>query len=239
MSWRERLAEYNGLDDEAKVALLSAFLAEAGKPLGAAKVRPDAGDFEVQLRGRLGEYPVRVKVQLHLGALTFELKHQQRAGTLYLDWDPEAVARPVEAPDDWSDDDDDDLTVFVHKGIFVAGDADQVRESLAVLQALPPAAVDELFASMIRQQIEQLYVRPDEIMASPDPCLPDLEDPLAAFAEVFSLLTRVVSIFSAAPPADEERIARIPISELVVCKFCGARFMPAAQPRCTNCGAPG
>jgi hypothetical protein len=237
--WTRKLAKYRDLEEDAeKLRLSSALLAEIGPAFDNPKIKPLPDDDEVELRARVQGMPFRVNIEYDVAWVRPEFKIENRAGNLTLTRDHEKIARSKEQNDDWAD--EDELRVFVAKGIFMEGDEDDIDTASATLQVLPATATEALLAGMEALRISQVCVYGQTLKATlPD--LPDLDDPIRDISDAVRLLHGFGVALGAARAHAGEPAASSPsligASARLLCAYCTTRFLPGITTNCPNCGA--
>lgn len=258
-SWGARLGKHRELERPQAVALIGEFLTEIGDAYGGGKiVAPDGDDGDdMELRAVSEGAAFRVRIDVDSGWLFADMKIENRLGPLDLTRDHDKVPRDKAQDDDpWSD--DDEVRVFVEKGIFVEGYDDDVNETLGTLELLPPMNATHTYAEMERLRISWLRAGDDEVGVGFDPNIDDLSDPAAT---VHAAVSTLALIGAALGSGDGEVISRpkviirgavevngqmmepnVPTAarvERVSCAFCSSLYVAhGQQPRCPNCGAP-
>lgn len=226
----------------------------------AAKIKaPDDFD-DMELRARSDGIALRVIVDVSTGWLTHEMKIENRVGSLDLERDHDKVPKHKEPDEDdpWAD--EDEIRVFVAKGIFVEGDDDDVNESLATLAQLPAELSSRVLAEMEHAQMSSVRAHSDELTIRFDPNVDTLPDPVTTIHETVTFMKAVSQALSEGDRdmASEPKVIIRGAVEIngqrleptqgvfsaepvqrVSCSYCSTQYVSAGPaPACPNCGAP-
>ncbi len=257
-SWARRLQQaYAEMDDdEQKWALCEELLGELAPRIEGAKIKKIPDDDEIELRGRMGDTPVKVNLEVDMGWVRPEMKITNRTGELQLERDHEKIPQQRDPDDDWSD--DDELRVFAAKGIFVEGDEEEVNETLGTLGQLPGGTGAELLAAMERLRINTVYAYRDSLSFNSGPNLQDMADPIAHIADLLAIMKKLADALASgerdmagepkvritgAVEINGQRIAPTaggfvaPAVVRVQCEYCSTLFVLGTVSNCPNCGA--
>lgn len=257
-SWAQRLRKaYVELDDdEQKWALCEELLGELAPRLDGAKIKKLPDDDEIELRGRMGDTPVKVNLKVDMGWVRPEMKITNRTGELWLERDHEKIPQQRDPDDDWAD--DDELRVFVAKGIFVEGDEKDVNENMDTLRQLPGETGAELLAAMERLRITTVCALIDSLSFHAGPNLRYMADPIAHFSDLLAIMKKLADALASgerdmagepkvritgAVEINGQRIEPTaggfvaPAIERVQCEYCSTLFVLGTVSNCPNCGA--
>ncbi len=257
-SWAKRLQQaYSGMgDDEQKWALCEELLGELAPGIDGAKIKKIPDDDEIELRGRMGDTPVKVNLEVDMGWVRPEMKITNRTGELRLERDHEKIPQQRDPDDDWAD--DDELRVFAAKGIFVEGDEEEVNETMGTLRQLPGETGAELLAAMERLRITMVYAFRDSLSFNSGPNLQDMADPSAHISDLLAIMKKLADALasgerdmagepkvriSGAVEINGQRIEPTaggfvaPAVERVQCEYCSTLFVLGTVSNCPNCGA--
>lgn len=252
--WRSRLANYGDLSDSKQWALSEQLLGDIAPAFDNAKIKKLLDDDEIELRGRIGDLPVRINFEVDMGWVRPEMKIANRTGELRLERDHEKIPLEKAAGDDWAD--EDALRVFVAKGIFVEGSEEDINQTLSTLGALPHALCTELFAEMERLRMSQLYAFVESLSARFDPNHYEMNDPVADVTAAAQLMQKLAVTLSqgsqgagAASPGEFHDVedgeidmrgggfAPAAAVQRVKCSYCSTLFVLGTTSNCPNCGA--
>jgi len=241
--WPARLAGYRDLREEQQWPLCEQLAEELAPAYAKAKVKIDHEDESVQVRGRVGEVPVRIRFNVDMGWVRPELKIANQLGPLDLERDHEQIPNEDDSDDDW---DDDELRVFVAKGIFIEGDDEEIDQTLATLGLLPDPLRTDLLPEMERLRLSQLYTISDRLLrVSFERELYEMADPVAEIDAGVQLAARVATALNQGPGSGGGRVVdpasagsgRAASFGRVECAYCSTLFVLGATSNCPNCGA--
>ncbi len=236
--WPDRLRGFDDFDDQQKFRVASQLLEELGGTLENPKIKPLQDDDEVELRARLEGVPMRVNLEYDMGWIRPEFKIENHLGTLRLERDHSKIAKTKDNDDDWAD--DDQLRVFVAKGIYVEGYENYVEESLATVKSLPPELLGDLLENIETYRLRGFTMGPDSLEASSVPGFDELEDPVVHIAGLLRFMHRIavgVAASGGDPAGDREAVVTTGAGGRLLCAYCSTRFLPLATTSCPNCGA--
>lgn len=255
--WARRLKGYWDMADRNKWPLCEGLLQDIAPHLENGKIKKLPDDDEIELRARIGGTPVRVNFEVDMGWVRPEMKITNRIGEISLERDHEKIPQDRDSGDDWAD--DDELRVFVAKGIFVEGDDEEVDETLGSLSRLPGDLDRKLVAEMERLQISHFYAFSESMNVGFGPNNYEMVDPVQHILDAIQLMKSVADALATGERdmASEPRVVirgNVEIDglrveptegvhaphavERVTCGYCSTLFVPAAELRCPNCGAP-
>ncbi len=255
--WARRLKGYWDMADPRKWPLCEELLGDIAPHLDGAKIKKIPDDDEIELRARIDGTPVRVNMEVDMGWVRPEMKITNRIGEISLERDHEKIPQERDEDDDWAS--DDELRVFLAKGIFVEGDDEEVDETLDTLSQLPPELKTKLLAEMERLQFMHLYAFSESMNVGLKPNNYEMADPVQHILDVVRLMKELADALATGERdmASEPRViirGNVVIdgqqmaptegthtprpSERVTCGYCSTLFVPAAELRCPNCGAP-
>ena len=256
-NWARRLKGYWDMDDPAKWPLCEELLGDIAPHLDSGKIKKIPDDDEIELRGRIGGTPVKINFEVDMGWVRPEMKITNRIGEIQLERDHEKIPQERDEDDDWAS--DDELRVFVAKGIFVEGDDEEVDETLDTLSQLPEALRGKLLAEIERLQFNHLYVYRDGMNVGLKPNNYEMADPVQHILDVVSIMKQLADTVAAGdrdmaseprviirgnvmidgqPVAPTEGVHTPRSFGRATCKYCSTLFVPGVGSRCPNCGAP-
>jgi hypothetical protein len=151
---------------------------------------------------------------------------------------PVRVKYEADNDDDWGD--DDEIRVFVGKGVFVEGGKDEVGNSLAALAALPPELSARIIKTMERLRLTRFMLFSTLINVGFDDNSYEMADPVAMVNEAIALMAQVAqTVGTVTPPVPGQAsgggVTVVPV-KLVTCSYCSSKFNLGAGARCPNCG---
>ena len=249
-SWKSRLANYGDLSERKQWALCEALLGDVAPGMDNAKIKKLPDDDEIELRGRVGNLPVRINLEVDMGWVRPEMKIANRTGELQLERDHEKIPMEKDADDDWAD--EDDLRVFVAKGIFTEGGEEEVNQTLSTLGKLPEPLAQELLGEIERLRMTTVYAFADSMSVGFDPNHYDMDDPVRHITDGVAMMQKLAGALSegaAAAPGDFQDVedgeldmrgggfAPAAAVARVKCKYCSTLFVMGATSNCPNCGA--
>jgi hypothetical protein len=252
--WRSRLANYGDLSDAKQWALCEQLLGDIAPAFDNPKIKKLPDDDEIELRARLGDLPVRINFEVDMGWVRPEMKISNRTGELQLERDHENTPMEKDADDDWAD--EDELRVFVAKGIFAEGGEEEINQTLSTLGALPEAMRTELLTEMERLRLSRMYAFVDSMSAGFDPNHYEMNDPVRDVIAAAQLMQKLAGTLSqgsagagAAAPGEFQDVedgeldmrgggfAPAAAVQRVKCKYCSTLFVLGTTSNCPNCGA--
>jgi len=237
--WPKRFAGFGDWDDDKKKAVGKELLADIGTRFENPKVKDMLDEDDLELRGRVDGVPVRVQYELDMGWVNLEAKCQGAIEDLELEWDLEKI--PVEAADDDDDwGDDDEIRVFVGKGVFIEGGKDEVGIALAALASLPTELSQRIIQTMERLRLTRFMIFSTVINVGFDDNSYEMADPVAMVGEVTTLMAHVAqAVGTVTPPVPGQAgaggVTVVPVN-VVTCSYCSSKFNLGAGARCPNCG---
>lgn len=189
---------------------------------------PDEDRSEAELRGRVGEVPVRLKIESD-GEWSLEAKVGETSG-VYLRYDPDLEPVEADAEDDFAE--EDDIRVFVTKGLYMETTPDVIELYMPFIERAEPAQLDQLRDAMARLQLSFVWFLNEELeVGGKVPCQ-QLDDPVAVFREVLEVVGWMGTVFP------EQTESKGSLSR-VRCQYCGGHyFFGIRREACPNCGAP-
>jgi len=237
--WPKRFRGFHDWEDDRKKAVGKEFLEAMGALFQNPKVKEVLDEDELELRARYEDLPVRVKYEADMGWVSLEMKCASPLD-IYLEWDPEKVpVHSQDEDDDWEE--DDEVRVFVGKGVFVEGDKSSVSSALAQFASLPAELQDEVVRTMQELELSRLMILGETINAGFKANSYEMPDPAAMIGRAVALMARTASLIGAGgvvvgqTSSAGARVAIVPV-QLVTCGYCRTRFNLGASSRCPNCG---
>ena len=204
--WARRLKGYWDMEDEERWPLCEALLNDIAPHLENGKIKKLPDDDEIELRARIGGTPVRINFEVDMGWVRPEMKVTNRIGEIELERDHEKIPQERGADDDWAD--DDELRVFVAKGIFVEGDESEVDSTLGSLAALPPELSQKLLTEMERLRMSRLYGFAESLSVGFEPNNYEMADPVQHILDGVALMKELADALA----SGERDMARSPTS---------------------------
>ena len=232
-----RLQDWNDLNTNSKLALARDLLEEVSSEIEGSKLK-SVDDDEIELRGRLDDVPFRIKLN-KFGWVLLEAKVSNRAGTFVLQRDHDKIPLEKEPEDDWAD--DDELRVFVAKGIFVEGKEPVVEPYLAALGALAPDDAARLFGEVERLQIGLVYAGPDTLHVNSGRLVYQLGAPVTDLLALAGALKATADALARGTGSADDAGAQTAPARTgrVRCAYCSTLFILAVgNSHCPNCGGP-
>ncbi len=236
--WAARFREFRSMDERDKLALCGDLLTEMAPQIENGLVKPLPDDDEIELRGRVEGMPARVNLEFDVGWVRLEMKINNRVGELSLHRDHEKIPKQKLANDDWAD--EDELRVFIARGIFVEGQERQVASELTTVQSLPSPFVPWLTTEMERLKMSRLFAYADTMNVGFDPNVYEMADPAQ---QIFSGL-HVMKVTAQTLAAGQRDLAiqaspgvqLVPVPR-VQCAYCSTLFLLGDSSKCPNCAA--
>ena len=242
-TWLQRFSDYVSKNQAEREAVCEMLLNEIAPHLDSGKIKKFPDDDRMELRGRIDNLPLRIEILVFvgMGSIELEMKVENRLGQMFLVRDHDKIPMPRDEADDWAE--EDDLRVFVAKGIYVEGMDDEVSEWTSNLQALPMDISKALLTGMEQVRVKNFIVDRPSISVSLQAGNNDLEDPVSsviAGAELIrmlapSLLTDDPNLDSDDEGGDEQTTEPIVRAK---CPYCTTLFVLGRRHDCPNCGAP-
>ncbi|MCP4680569.1 MAG: hypothetical protein GY854_34815, partial [Deltaproteobacteria bacterium] len=210
------------------------------------KVKEKLDFDDIYLRGRYQEVPVMVELDGTAGWVSIDTKCNVPFEDMSLDWDLEKI--PVEADDDDDDDDwgdEEEIRVFLAKGVFAEGGKSEVYQVMDAFASLPKDLGDEILTTMQTRRLTRFGIYGDGVHLGFDEDFYEMSDPIAEIKEVLVFTTKIAKILGAAKPVEGSPTkfviagaAPAAALQLVTCSYCHTKFNMGANSRCPNCGAP-
>ena len=256
-NWARRLKGYWEMDDEDRWPLCEGLLSDIAPHLDGAKLKKLPDDDEIELRARIGGTPVRINFEVDMGWVRPEMKITNRVGTVELERDHEKIPQGRDPDDDWAD--EDELRVFVARGIYVEGDESDVDETLGSLGALPPALGQRLLGEMERLEMSRFHAFSDHMSVGFKPNNYEMADPVQHILDGVRLMKEMADALATGErdmasepkviirgnvvidgvqvqPTQSAHVA--PAVSRVKCGYCSTLFVLGTASNCPNCGAP-
>lgn len=255
--WAGKLKSFWDMEDEQKWELSEGLMNDVATHFENAKVKKDVDDDKVGMRTRVGELPVKVEFDATAGWVSIDMKCPNRVGFLSLERDLEKLPRQKDADDDWAD--DDEVRLFVGKGVFIEGDEDDVNEHLTTLKSLPPEFGDKLISKMETMKLSRFFATQDSLSIGYDDNHYEMADPISEIKNGVEVLTSAAAAFASGSRdmASEPRVrisGNVMINGQLVtpnvggapplqqfarttCKYCSTIYLLGPSSRCPNCGA--
>lgn len=256
-SWAARLKNFRRMEDEEKWALSEALLQDLGTRFDKPKIKKSDDFDDIELRARTGDLPIKIKFDATSGWVSIDMQCDNRTGILVLTWDMDKLPKEKDDDDDWAD--DDEIRIFVGKGVFVEGDDDDVNRSLTTLQSLPTAFADELVSKMTTMKLTLFTAVPGEISIGFKDDHYEMADPVQEILEGVELMKSAAEAFGAGD-RDMSNEPTVQISgnvmingqmvtpnvssapapqaiQRITCKYCSTVYLLTPASKCPNCGA--
>ncbi len=232
---------YDHASEEEKPQILQAFLQGVGEQLGQGQAYANPNDREVQWQGTVDGVPLRIKADIWPSAI-IEAKVQNPHGTIVVEYDPEKVPQPG-APPAW--DESDTQRVFLSRGVFIEGDAQDVDVMVRRLRSLPPE-VGQTIAEALEHSEGRVFMAEDQrIRASFRPEITEMLDPEGQISHMARVVAWVAAMLQTSPLDPQvAQMAGMPGAQAVMaqfqttCAYCNSVYLLNEQSRCPNCGAP-
>lgn len=241
MSWQRHFAQFRSFDleTEQKLALCGQVFQVMAPHLQNSKIVPKYDDDEIELRARVDGVPVRVNLT-DMGWVTIEMKIDNRAGQLMLERDHDKIPKHKQADDDWAD--DDELRVFIARGIFVEGYENDINQAFATLGALPNGFVPWLCGQLERLVLSRLFATHDTMSVGFEPDVDQMRDPVQHIMDAVHTLKQAATGLAqgtAGPMAVQQGyVQQAAPMHRVGCDYCGTLYVLGTSSHCPNCGAP-
>ena len=212
---------------------------------------------KIDMRTRIGEFPVKLEFDATSGWVSIDMKCANRMGNLSLDWDLEKLPKQKDEDDDWAD--DDDIRLFVGKGVFIEGDDDDVNENLATLKAMPADFAANLVSKMETMKLSRFNAFPDGISIGYDDNHYEMLDPVKDILSGMDVLKSAAQVLgSGSRDMSQEPSVRIKGNVMIngqlvspntgsgpaprqfektTCKYCSTIYLLDPASKCPNCGA--
>ncbi len=243
--WASKFRGFRDWDDDRQKATCKEFLTELGADLEHARLKTSLDFDDIDIRGRLAGVPVKVETDATAGWVSIDTQCHVPFEDLSLSWDLDEI--PVEASqgedvDDWGD--EDQIRVFVAKGVYAEGGRSEVEQVMSALGALPDGLGPQLLSTMQDHKLSRFGIYSDGIHVGFDDNLYEMADPKAEVMDVVGFTAEVARALGPRRPegeADAESILEgmtiaAPL-QLSQCSYCSTRFNLATSDRCPNCGA--
>lgn len=238
VTWKQRFADWDDKENEDQAALLEEFLGQVAQEFDNGKVKPLLDERKIDLRARVGGRPYRARVDAENSQVHMELKIANRAGEIDIERDHDKIPKEKDEDEDWAD--EDELRVFVAKGIFTEGEEDEVNETLATLRSLDESVTAKLYAEMERLPVDSLLAMADQLVVHIDPALHEAEQPDQIIRDAARLMDEFAQSLEGGGRdlSEQSGGAGLTAAKRVTCSYCRSLFMLGTRPECPNCGAP-
>ncbi|PLW91944.1 MAG: hypothetical protein C0592_13190 [Marinilabiliales bacterium] len=238
--------DYNNWDyDEDKInAAWMHFLNDLKSLLSDTKIiEPnDAADnYSYELRGKMDGLPVKFETDTmdysysNPPCLNVIIKLKDYEGDFDLTRDHDKI--PMDKDDDDWGDEDQDIRVFVGKGIFVEGDEDRVCSTLAYIDGFPEDITDAVLQQM--EEIPILYYRIsyDQLEVFPEDSPILWENPIDRYTAILDLMGKIAKhVLGSNVESDNIEKKILTKYKRVKCKYCSSHFLMGETSNCPNCG---
>ena len=225
-------------------------LNEVGASLEKPRIGFDEDKKEFQLRARLRGLPVRVFWSLnpddisYPGFVAVEIKVSSSIRELSLLWDPAKMPRSKddEWSEDWEEEDDGLVRVFVAKTIFVEGPENFVLDCLQALDSIPADLREKLYETLWAIPLNQIEIRQsgESLRSSFEKNVLMLADPVRDIWKAIDVMAELAERTrkDSAGPQTPKAAGEKTIFDRVSCAFCTTRYVLGLRDSCPNCGAP-
>jgi len=238
-------------DNEKWLSTYKSIMNEVGKSLENPKIKLDEDDETLEMRARIHNTPIRITWGFdpddasYPGFIAIEMKVSGRIKEFQLNWNPEKIPREKDGKwdEDWEEESDDLLRVFVAKGIFFEGTELFVNENITALNSLPEELKTTLYKTMWSIPISQIEIDgdPGSIRVNYDKNVIMLQDPVGDITRVIDVMVKVAEeIKTDAPKEDAEEVEEDEVEsfERSTCGYCTTCYVLKLRHSCPNCGAP-
>ncbi len=204
---------------------------------GRIKENPDNEDIEI--RGRINNRPVRIVwsySDLHPDDPSVELQCSETIPVIDLERDYDQIPKEKDVDEDWGDE-DQELRIFVAKGIFVEGDEDAVNETLGNFKALPQEMADKMLQKMEAAPLTYLRTGYETVESVYDIDVVKMQDPVNEIYSMAELLDEIATLYDKGEAKARNQNQTLDYKR-VSCKYCSTMFILDKKSNCPNCGAP-
>lgn len=206
---------------------------------GSIKVNPD-DESEVEVRGRINDRPLRIKWSSsdeEPDDPEIEAQCSGAVPTIDLERDYDQIPKTKDTDEDWGEE-DQEIRVFVAKGIFAEGDEEEVSETLNNFKALPQELADRILETMETCPLRFFRAGYNRLEATYDINFPQMLDPVADVIQVAELLDEVARLYDSGEVKAATPGAQSVDYKRVTCGYCTTQFVLGTDSNCPNCGAP-
>ncbi len=235
------LGRYDHAPDQEKLPLLHSFMEQLGSTLGPGQAYINTNDEEVDWRGTVNNFPVRIKLDSWPN-VEIELKLQHGHGEVDLEFDASKVPEPG-APPPW--DESDTVRVFFGKGVFIEGAGVQVDGMLQHVSAMPERVIAQVAEAMARDEVRNFRIDSQRLWVRMGPELTEMLDPEGQVGRTAQVMGWLAQSLQGAPPdpaalqaAQNPQSAAAMMMMKTSCRYCSTMFIAYPDPNCPNCGAP-
>jgi hypothetical protein len=203
--------------------------------LGQGQAFANPSDREVEWRGSVDGFPLRIKIDT-FWSVEMALRANNQSGWIDLEYAPDKVPL-VGAPPPW--DDNDVVRIFFGRGVFIEGSRGQVEGSAEQFGRLPPEAQSTIVECMRGDRVRYLRLRSDiEVHFYPE--LHEMLDPEQQIARVAHTCAWLARGLGLLPPAAAQgyQYASASAAHPLTCRYCSTLFFLGGARTCPNCGAP-
>lgn len=220
-----------------KIALATGFLEVIGESFDEYKLKYDReeNDEEIQLRGKLDNFPFRITIDASRFCVNVFCKVTSQIGqacSIYLEYDKKKIPKQKDKDDPFSE--EDEIRVFVDKGLFFESD-DQEWIDLAMTfwEGISDDLRSKFKEVLVGNKYGAIYIG-DGIECE----VWDLDDlikrkaPVTMIVDLCKLMTDTAKEIGSLPVA-----ATPDLGQLVDCEYCGSKYPLGQTAKCPNCGS--
>ena len=126
------------------------------------KFDPDEED-EIQLRGRLNNYPFKIVLDIGDFRVDMVCKVPSQAGSFTLEYDKKKIPKQKEKDDPFAE--EDEIRVFVDKGLFCEGDQEDIDRMLAFWHQISDDLTNNIKEILIGDKYGYLGINSQEVIS--------------------------------------------------------------------------
>jgi len=192
------------------------------------QLMPDDERSEAELRGRVNDVPVRFLLESD-GEWQLEAKIARVDGSFYVRYDPDLTPKGGDPDDDWAD--QDDIRVFVAKGMYVEASPDVVEIFMHFAERMTDDQIQRLRDGMANLPLRFVWFLSDELEVGGKVPVQQLEDPVATFRTILAFVGWMGSDIPGG-------VAGAGSFAQTTCTYCSSRYFHGVRREaCPNCGA--
>jgi len=205
--------------------LLAAALTAVFDQLQPVLDRPKRDLDEGELRGWVGQLPVRLMVDYE-GHFEVEARIDNMEWAAF-EYDPDLVPIVGDPDDPFAD--SQNIRVFVAKGVYIQADPEAVDRAMQFVAGFAPAVIARISAALVELPITKIQYGVEELFLYGQ-SVHTHTDPVAALEACLTLVAELASALGGNPDR---------VLSQTRCEYCRSRYFFGVQRgACPNCGAP-
>lgn len=242
LSWSDRFRNFGSLELEEQIELGKEFLTDLGRHFENPRLKDTMSSDQVEIRGRISNHPIRLNWEVDTSIVEYELKcNINIKDHVFLHWDLDAKPVAESDDDDWGD--NDEMRVFIGKGLYIEGSPKVVNSGCNTFYSLPLELRKKIIETSNNLELVGYSIGSQDIGVSFYTQVHDMRDPELSFSHTAQVMAQIADALKCEPsettdsatPNPDTQLASTPL-KLANCSYCAAKFNIAGTPNCPNCG---